>query len=410
MSGKKRAKSTTVSKNESKWLAKYAELQEYFKKYGNTSVSATSTVYPSLGHWVNKQRYQYRLMMKNRESAMTVDRAMKLNQLNFIWDHTKKGNTDEWTRNFNDLKMFCRIYGRCEVGDIPKYKCLAIWIDHQRAEYAEIIEHEKKSTFLSLRRIQMLESIGFSWIAPVDGSKITSKVIEVDENRNQTPSQVLTDRWERHFGLLKKYKEERGTAYIKRDENAQLAVWCERQRVDYKLLRAGKPSAMTVDRLKMLNSIGFIFDASMIKGSGQRKEKAWLEMFDQLKEYKRIHGHCNVSQKLKPHIQLGRWVYRQRRDYVTYKNNKPSALTPLRFERLENLGFQWVSTTKLIQQKLDVVEIEGTDSAADRFEETINILDNTEATSSSPTNIPNELIDGSSLSDVIGKDIEIIKI
>ena len=69
--------------------------------------------------------------------------------------------------------------------------------------------------------------------------------------------------------------------------------------------------------------------------------------FEELKEYKAIHGHCNVPQS----TDLGKWVKMQRenkheadlkRSGVTPLRKKPKpCLSQDRIDKLESLGFQW---------------------------------------------------------------------
>ncbi len=58
----------------------------------------------------------------------------------------------------------------------------------------------------------------------------------------------------------------------------------------------------------------------------------WEHRFDDLRQWKQTHGHCNVP---KAEGKLGRWVVRQR------ELRKKSKLEPERQVRLDNLGFVW---------------------------------------------------------------------
>jgi hypothetical protein len=59
------------------------------------------------------------------------------------------------------------------------------------------------------------------------------------------------------------YREEHGNClfpYIYK-ENLPLVRWIKRQRFQYKLMVKGKPSAMTDERVKALEELGFAFFA-----------------------------------------------------------------------------------------------------------------------------------------------------
>ena len=73
----------------------------------------------------------------------------------------------------------------------------------------------------------------------------------------------------------------------------------------------------------------------------------WKRRFEELKEYKEVHGHCNVPQS----TDLGKWVKMQRENKheADMKNSgtvparkKPKpCLSQERIDKLESIGFQW---------------------------------------------------------------------
>ena len=58
----------------------------------------------------------------------------------------------------------------------------------------------------------------------------------------------------------------------------------------------------------------------------------WDGKFAQLEEFKKEHGHCDVSKKVE---KLGPWVMRQRRAKKTDKLSKKQIV------RLDRAGFKW---------------------------------------------------------------------
>ena len=46
-------------------------------------------------------------------------------------------------------------------------------------------------------------------------------------------------------------------------ENPALAKWVSNQRTAYKKFKKGKPSQITVERVKALNAMGFVWDRSV---------------------------------------------------------------------------------------------------------------------------------------------------
>jgi Helicase associated domain len=67
----------------------------------------------------------------------------------------------------------------------------------------------------------------------------------------------------------------------------------------------------------------------------------WMARYKELREYRILHGDCNVSKK-GPHAKLGKWVDNQRCSYKNVQmNKKGSRITPERINKLEALGFTW---------------------------------------------------------------------
>ena len=90
--------------------------------------------------------------------------------------------------------------------------------------------------------------------------------------------------------------------------------------------RAKKQGTLNPTRIQKLESEGFSWDPL---------EDAWHEMYLALKEYKSIHGDCNVPQSHPDNPQLGMWVGTQR----TLK--KQSKLSQDKVGKLESEGFSW---------------------------------------------------------------------
>ena len=79
-------------------------------------------------------------------------------------------------------------------------------------------------------------------------------------------------------------------------------------------------------RIWRLDQLGFVWS---------RQEHAWETHFQELKAFKKRHGHCNVSSRSKTDALLGNWVYSQ------HRLRKLGKLSEERIRRLEALGIQW---------------------------------------------------------------------
>ena len=87
-------------------------------------------------------------------------------------------------------------------------------------------------------------------------------------------------------------------------KNIGLARWVKRQRYQYKLMIDGHQSTMTEERVKLLEDIGFIWDSHAA---------TWEERLNELREYKRINGDCNVPSSYEKNPKLATWIKCQRR-------------------------------------------------------------------------------------------------
>ena len=140
--------------------------------------------------------------------------------------------------------------------------------------------------------------------------------------------------WRDQFRQLCEYKVQFGHYHVpnKYAANPKLGLWAATQRCKYKLYQEGKPSPMTAERIRALESVGF----------GWGKTTAlWSEQFKQLCQYKAQFGHCDVPYKYAANPKLGLWVAKQRSNYKTHQKGKPSPMTVERIRALEGVGFAW---------------------------------------------------------------------
>lgn len=73
------------------------------------------------------------------------------------------------------------------------------------------------------------------------------------------------------------------------------------------------------------------------------QNEKWMERYQDLVAYNRVHGHCNVPYTYGANPALGQWVKRQRHQYKLYEQGQHSHLTQDRIKLLEMLGFIWDS-------------------------------------------------------------------
>jgi hypothetical protein len=142
------------------------------------------------------------------------------------------------------------------------------------------------------------------------------------------------ENWTEKFEELIEFRNQYGHCLVPNafPDNPALAQWVKRQRYQYKLKKEGKRSTMSDERIGALEEIGFVWDSH---------SAVWDERYNELIQYKKIKGDCNVPSRYRDNKQLAVWVKRQRRQYKFYCENKPSSMTRERIGSLEAIGFEW---------------------------------------------------------------------
>ena len=75
----------------------------------------------------------------------------------------------------------------------------------------------------------------------------------------------------------------------------------------------------------------------------------WNKIYDKLKVYQELHGHCNVPKNYSQDKELGSWVIKQREQHRLYKDpatrkSRKCKFTEERLTKLQSIGFQFDSS------------------------------------------------------------------
>ena len=201
------------------WNTIYERLVVYKKEHNTTSIPCKYKEDPPLGLWVHAQRQKY----KNK--SLSVERVVRLTSIDFVWDPFDA----QWLKMYQRLVAYKEQYkSTC----VPKsYKAdpqLVLWVVKQRTNYNTNMPR------LTTERKHQLNSISFVWNA-------------------------LDARWTEMYDRLVAYKNKYKRTCVPRSykDDPQLARWVYLQRGNYNSNR----SCLTTDRIKQLNSIGFIWNA-----------------------------------------------------------------------------------------------------------------------------------------------------
>jgi hypothetical protein len=134
---------------------------------------------------------------------------------------------------------------------------------------------------------------------------------------------------------MKKKLADQGVPYDEQRVSAE-----ERQEAVGKQQNKPVIGRLTEDRIRRLNDLGFVWSL----------RDDWTKHYDELKDFRLEHGHCNVPARYAKNRRLGIWVSAQRQQYKQLQQvastlppgtRIPSPLTPERIDLLNQLGFTW---------------------------------------------------------------------
>jgi hypothetical protein len=148
------------------------------------------------------------------------------------------------------------------------------------------------------------------------------------------------ERWMDRYQQLSAFFQEHGHSDVSNEFDSNLAGWVRRQRHQFKRAKQGRRSTLTVSRVHLLEQVGFKWDKHSL---------AWFENFERLKQFYKIHKHCNVPTSnsfgsKEENDRLLNWCKRQKRAirmYLTNKDAVGSRMDVQRLELLQSIGFRW---------------------------------------------------------------------
>lgn len=250
------------------WEEMFAALVEFKRQHGHCKAPRRYPDVPSLGGWVNTQRFA------KQNGKLEASKADRLEAIGFVWNAT----AETWEKMFEELKQYKTAHGGCAVPtNRPKYKKLASWISQQRLIWQELQVGQRQARQHTLSRMKRLEELGFDF----------------GEVKNHQY------RWEDGFTDLQQYKAQHGHCNVpsQSEENPELAEWVSGQRTQ---MTAG---TLTEKKRVRLTELGFICDSHEVN---------WQTMYEALSVYKQQNGHCCVPNAWPENPRLASWVSSQR--------------------------------------------------------------------------------------------------
>ena len=281
---------------EYEWNKMYKLAVEYRNEHDDLLVSYDYKTKSgeNLGLWISNTRKAY------KNGDLSPDKIKKLESIGMVLDASPKKSWEEWYQ--------LAVEYRNEHGDLlvpydyetKSGENLGLWISNTRQAY--------KNGDLSPDQIKKLEAIGMVWDAS------------------------LKKPWEEWYKLAVEYRNEHGNLLVPRNYKTKLGEklgqWIGTTRKAY------KNGDLSPDKIKKLESIGMVLDAS--------PKKSWEEWYQLAVEYRNEHGDLLVpyDYETKSGENLGLWISNTRQ---AYKNGD---LSPDQIKKLEAIGMVWDASLK----------------------------------------------------------------
>lgn len=143
--------------------------------------------------------------------------------------------------------------------------------------------------------------------------------------------------WDEKYMSLRNYCLQYGNCRVpaRFKKDPKLGRWVMTQRRQFTLLMQGLPSALTAERIRKLEGLGFAWSVR------PEPVATWNQKFHELKAYKATYGNCTVPQRYQANPQLGTWVHTQRRQHKLMIEGKKSSMSKEKVAALDSVGFDW---------------------------------------------------------------------
>ncbi|MDD2709965.1 MAG: helicase associated domain-containing protein [Verrucomicrobiae bacterium] len=257
------------------WLEKFLALARYRQKYGHCRMLRSKHAdkeIQRLGSWAEVQR--------QKRDRLSLSQQRLLDGLGFDWDPIET----LWQQRYEELAEFKRQHGHCDVpqqsSDNP---ALGVWVAKHR-----VLQRKGE---LQPERLEKLDALGFEWAA-------------------------CGMMWERRRQELTAYIKEHGVEGVSRlfSRNLNLYKWLIRTR--------RQADRLTPEQRKLFVELGVSLERNQLP--------TFAERLAQLSQFKRRHGHCDVTKKDDP--ELAEWLCGQRRRF------QRGLMPPARRQSLEGMG------------------------------------------------------------------------
>eukprot|EP00522_Entomoneis_paludosa_P001610 CAMPEP_0172471124 /NCGR_PEP_ID=MMETSP1065-20121228/67655_1 /TAXON_ID=265537 /ORGANISM="Amphiprora paludosa, Strain CCMP125" /LENGTH=965 /DNA_ID=CAMNT_0013229211 /DNA_START=275 /DNA_END=3172 /DNA_ORIENTATION=+ len=284
------------------WQTKYEDLKKFYNEHGHIK-----EIPKKLSKWISIQRTEYRSYKHgDPNTTLTAKRIKLLNDLGIEWNPLG----ERWHHMYKQLRIYHAKHGHCNVS-MGGNKELATWLKFQRYNLREYTLGKAKPSPDQQERIGKLDMLGMDW-------------------------KPLENRWNEHYAELQEYHKQHGHSNVpsKDPNHFELSNFVRQMRVSYK----DESDSLTEERKKKMDALDFMWDPLNDK---------WGKRYEELKDYRDKHGHCNVPAGYPENRELAHWVTEQRYK----KKHNDAGFSKERIQLLNDLGFEWVRVGDVVWMK-----------------------------------------------------------
>ncbi|MCX6131327.1 MAG: helicase associated domain-containing protein, partial [Proteobacteria bacterium] len=350
----------------SSWDIFLGKLAAYKERFGHCNVESDWDEDTYLAGWVTTQRG------RKKKGALSSERIERLDALGFVWNWHKVKSDETWMKWYRELEAYTREHGNPHVPRSHSNSKLKNWVLIQRQRRKGTLKYKEGCNLMTDEQMQLLDKIGFRWDARegqwkerlkqlklfkeenghcnvqrfncsddeflswVKTQRLLSSDGNIDANRKAQLDELgffeleKINPWEVMYEKLKQYHAINGNVHVpnKWKDDLKLAFWVSQQR------QKRKKNLLSHDQIQLLDSLGFIWY--------QRRRGRWEDRFDEVVEFKAKSGHCDIPLNYPVNPKLGQFVNSMR------TRRKNGSLSADRIAKLDAIGFNWVSSRKIL--------------------------------------------------------------
>ena len=202
----------------------------------------------------------------------------------------------------------------------------------------DVVNNVENLLSISALQEEMATAIQRMYLSGEGGQIVTERFEVIEQIRDcrelfRALHNSLTGTWEQYYQAASAFYAEHGHLRVPKkyvSNGLCLGSWITTQR----LVRSGRQAGrLTPEQIAKLDSVGMVWE--------NRLEAAWERNFRYAEAYYREHGDLLVPVKYETEdgFKLGKWISNLRDQYQN--GEKRTVLTPVRIQRLNEIGMQW---------------------------------------------------------------------